>query len=135
MKKYKVLLILLLAVFLNISQINAQIYTDYEAKSFLKKLGFTRFFENAGMISFDSGVLEANGGIYVGIPVYLYHIAGIENVFVVDRSISFYGNSSSFVLKANILHLSAAYGEINGEPMLIAGKSLKDIANELLKNL
>lgn len=110
----------------------AQFSSDYEAKEFLRELGFRSFIQNAELLIVTSGQIEGKGGICIDLPIFGF-------VYENDISILSYCaraerySSGTILIKANVYQISCAYGNLNGRNRLIVGKNLRDIANWLAR--
>lgn len=109
---------------------HADFYSDYEAKDFLKKIGFSSFIQNADILIITPGQIEGKGGITVDLPILGF--VNKHQIYILDNCAegTVYENGT-IVIKANLLHISCVYGIVNGRTHLIVGRDLKHIANKI----
>jgi len=104
------------------------IYTDFEAKQFLREYGakYSDFISDAKIIISDGLQVKGTGGICIDLPIYA--CISPENIILLNGASGYKTNSGSVVMEADYLSISAV---VIGK-YLVVGQSFKDIANYVI---
>jgi len=109
-------------------------YTDYEAKEFLRNIGFTGFIKDAELLIIAGGEIKGKGGLTIDLPILGF--VNKNQIYILDYCAkgTVY-DTGTIVIKTNGLSISCAYGIVGGRTCLVVGRDLKHIATNYVKKL
>jgi len=131
MKKIIICAVILLAI---ISFSFSQVYTDFEAKQKLREWGVfsTNIIQDAELIvASRGGKIIGIGGLCIDLPILDF--ISQDQVILITGVDGVVTKKGSIIIEATSLFASAVVFAGGGKKYLIAGPSLKDIVNYLIK--
>jgi hypothetical protein len=127
----KIIFVLIINSILSIGY--TQIYSNYEAKDYLRKWGVSssKIIEDAEIITIDSGSISGEGGLCLSLPILEF--INQNQIVLFDGASGYITKKGTIVIEAESLYISAVVINIENKKYFVVGKSLKDIVNNLLE--
>jgi len=124
----------MILLLLTISSISfSQVYTDLEAKRVLRELGISssKIIHDAEVIVILPGEIRGVGGLSIDLPI-LDFITN-DQIILLNGVSGYVTKRGVIIIEADLLYVSGVVFSSGIKKYFIAGSSLKDIANYLIK--
>lgn len=111
----------------------SQVYSDLEAKAILNELGISssKMIRDADLIIVVKNQIAGVGGLCIDLPILDF--IKDDQIVLLPGVEGFVTKKGSIIIEGSYLYVSAVIHRVGLKKYLIAGPSLKDIANYLLK--